>query len=179
MAEIMTKEENIASLIYLVRGQKIMLDSDLAVLYGVTTKRLNEQVKRNNTRFPEDFMFQLTENEYVSLRSQFVTSIEYNKGGRRYMPYAFTEHGTVMLASVLNSEAAVKASIQVVRTFVKLRELLTVNKDLAMKMQELERTTRQKFSEHDGQIKLIFEAIEQLIQQEEKPREQIGFKPGK
>ncbi len=178
MTEIITKEENIASLIYLVRGQKVMIDSDLAALYGVETRVLNQAVKRNNTRFPEDFMFQLSDDEYENLRSQSVISIKYNKS-RRYLPYVFTEHGTVMLASVLNSDAAVKASIHVVRTFVKLREFLTANKDLAVKMHELERKTQEKFSEQDGQIGLIFQAIEQLTQPDQEPREQIGFKSGK
>ncbi|HET6992393.1 MAG TPA: ORF6N domain-containing protein, partial [Bacteroidia bacterium] len=120
------------SMIYLIRGHKVMIDEDLARIYGVTTKRLNEQVKRNLDRFPKDFMFQLTEKEIISLRSQFATSNE-GKGGRRYAPYVFTEHGAVMLASVLNSPVAIKASIQVVKAFVRLREMLIANKELAEK----------------------------------------------
>ena len=122
--------ERIESRILLIRGHKMMLDSDLAELYRVSTKRLNEQVKRNKGRFPADFMFQLTVDETRALRSQFATSNR-GRGGRRYRPFAFTEHGAVMLASVLNSPVAVQASIQVVREFVKLREMLGTHKESA------------------------------------------------
>ena len=160
-------EQTIATKIYYIRNQKVMLDSDLAELYDVETKVLNQAVKRNIHRFPEDFMFQLTEDEYDKiLRSQFVTS----KGGRRYLPFAFTEHGTVMLASVLNSERAVSVSLQIVRIFIKLRQILETNKELAEKIDELE-------NKYDYQFKVVFDAIKQLLIQDEKQeREPIGFK---
>jgi hypothetical protein len=123
--------------IYLIRRQKVMLDSDLAEIYQVTTKRLNEAVKRNPDRFPGDFMFQLTPVESENLRSQIATS---SYGGRRYLPYAFTEHGVAMLSSVLNSERAIRMSILIIRAFVKLRELLATHKDVARKIEKLEAT---------------------------------------
>jgi phage regulator Rha-like protein len=128
----------VESLIHLIRGQKVMLDSDLADLYGVETGHLNRAVKRNLSRFPEDLMFQLSEQEVDSLRCQFGTSNK-GRGGRRYMPYAFTEHGVVMLSSVLNSEQAVQMNLLIVRAFVRMRELLVSNKDLAARVEKLER----------------------------------------
>lgn len=139
--------------IYIFRGQKVMLDSDLSDLYGVETKRLNEQVKRNKERFPEDFMFQLSEDEFEILKSQNATS---SWGGRRTLPYAFTEHGTVMLASVLKSPVAIEASIQIVKAFVKFREILGSQKELAKKIDDLE-------NKYDDQFKQVFEAIRQLM----------------
>jgi hypothetical protein len=167
--------ESVVSRIFLVRGQKIMLDADLAELYGVTTKRLNEQVKRNIDRFPPDFMFQLNTKEYDSLRSQFATSKEQSgRGGRRYMPYVFTEHGAIMAASVLDSERAVQVSIYVVRAFVQLREMLSSNKELARKLNELER----KLTTHDRAITELIEAIRQLMTPPEpKKKRPIGFMP--
>ena len=167
---IQLTEQSIAAKIYYIRGQKVMLDSDLAELYDVETKVLNQAVKRNLHRFPEDFMFQLSENEYVSiLRSQFVTSNI--KGGRRYLPYVFTEHGTVMLASILNSERAIYVSLQIVRIFVKLRQILETNKELAQKIEQLE-------NKYDKQFKMVFDAIRQLLlQKENTERTRIeGFK---
>ncbi len=153
------------SRILLVRGHNVMLDSDLAELYRVSTKRLNEQVRRNHERFPEDFMFQLTSKE--ALRSQSATS-KRGRGGRRYRPYAFTEHGAVMLASVLNSAVAVQASIQVVRAFIRLREILASHKELARKLAELER-------KYDKQFKVVFDAIRELMAPPRKQRKPIGF----
>jgi phage regulator Rha-like protein len=153
--------------IYLVRGQKVMLDSDLAELYGVTTKRLNEQVRRNLGRFPEDFMFQLSEDEFESLRSHFATS-SLKHGGRRYQPYAFTEHGALMVASVLNTLRAVEVSLYVVRAFVNLREMIASHENLARKLDELEKKC-------DGRFQTAFEAIRQLMAIEEKPKRKIGF----
>jgi len=161
--------EQIQQKIYIIRGYMVMIDADLAGLYGVTTKRLNEQVKRNLKRFPSDFMFQLNEKEFEELRSHFATS---RWGGRRHLPYVFTEHGTIMLANVLNSSGAVEASIQVVRAFVKLRELLATNKELAIQLQLLER----KIEKHDQEIHLIFKAIRQLMIPPEKKKGEIGFK---
>ena len=153
-----------------------MIDSDLAVLYGVSTARLNEQVKRNSQRFPGDFMFQLTKKESNHLISQIATS---SWGGRRKLPYVFTEHGAVMLASVLNSEVAVEASIQVVRAFIKLREVLTTHKELALQIEKLERRFGSRLDEHDKEIQTLFEAIRQLMQPPNPPRKRIGFKIGK
>jgi hypothetical protein len=160
----------IESRILLIRGCKVMLDSDLAELYQISTKRLNEQVKRNLQRFPEDFMFQLTPEEAESLRSQIATPNK-RRGGRRYRPHVFTEHGAVMLASVLSSPIAVQASVQVVRAFIRLREVLAAHKDLARKLTELE----QRVETHDEHITTLFDAIRQLMTPPERPRKQIGF----
>src|SRR6266571_7567223 len=137
--------------IYFIRTHKVMLDSDFAELYGVTTKRLNEQVKRNIDRFPTDFIFRLNQEESDRLRSQFATS-KHGRGGRRYQPYVFTEHGALMLASVLNSEKAIQASIQIVRAFVRLRELLATHQELARKLAEMEK-------KYNAEFKAIFEAF--------------------
>ncbi len=162
--------DSIESAIHLIRGQKVMLDSDLAAVYGVTTKRLNEQFKRNLARFPSDFAFQLTNQELRTLRSQFATS---NRGGRRHMPWPFTEHGAIMLATVLNSPVAVEASVRVVRAFVHMRETLAHNKELAVKFAELER----RLDGHDKAIKTLFDAIRELLNPEPPatPRREIGF----
>jgi ORF6N domain len=165
-----TTAKTIEARILLIRGYKVMLDSDLAELYQTSTKRLNEQVRRNRDRFPEDFMFQLTPGETERLRSQFATSNE-GRGGRRYRPYAFTEHGAVMLASVLNSPVAVRASIHVVRAFVRLREIAT-HKELARKLAELEA----RIETNDERITELFEAIHQLMEPPEKPQPGIGFR---
>lgn len=159
----------IESRIFLIRGHKVMLDSDLAELYGVTTKRLNEQVKRNKERFPSDFMFQLTSDEAKRLRSQFATS---KRGGRRYRPYAFTEHGAIMAASVLNSHRAIEVSVYVVRAFVKLREMLRTHKELARRLAELEK----RIEGYDEEIIALFEAIRQLMEPPEKHAKRIGFR---
>ena len=165
----------IESRIFLIRGKRVMLDSDLANLYGVETKRLNEQVNRNRKRFPADFMLQLTKSEMAeiseklsSLRSQIATS---NRGGRRYRPLVFTEQGVAMLSSVLNSERAIEVNIRIMRAFVKLRELMITHKDLAQKIEALER----KYREHDENFKVVFEAIRKLMKDDEKPKRGIGF----
>ena len=162
--------EIIEKKIYIIRNQRVMLDSDLAELYDVTTKRLNEQVRRNIERFPEDFIFQLTDEEYKILRSQIATS-NIIHGGRRYIPYAFTEHGAIMAATILNSPKAVEMSIFVVRAFVKLREIISGNKELALKLNELEN----KYEKHDKDIKAIIDAIRQLMTPPEKTKRKIGF----
>jgi hypothetical protein len=162
----------IESKIYSFRGQRVMLDSDLAELYGVNTKRLNEQVKRNPGRFPSDFMFRLTSEEMEILRSQIATSKK-SRGGRRYPPYVFTEHGAVMLAGVLNSQRAIETSIFVVRAFIRMREILSMHKEFARKLSELER----RITGHDEDIKVLIGAIKQLIQPSVKPKKQIGFRP--
>ena len=156
--------------ILLIRGQKVILDSDLASLYGVPTKRLNEQVKRNRDRFPDDFMFQLSAGEAADLRSHFATSSGH--GGRRYSPNAFTEHGAIMAASVLNTPQAIKVSVYVVRAFVKLREMLSTHKELADELAELER----QLQKHDRQILTLVEAIRNLMTPPPRPpRKPIGF----
>jgi hypothetical protein len=169
----MTSRRKIAQLesaIYLIRGQRVMFDSDLAAIYGVTTKRLNEQVRRNISRFPEDFAFQLTAEELTNLRSQIATSSFH--GGRRYRPWVFTEHGAIMLASVLNSDIAAQASVRVVRAFVRLREMVAANAQLASKLEELER----RLDSHDEAIVDLFAALKQLLEPPEPPkRREIGF----
>lgn len=169
--------------IYFIRAQKVMLDSDLAELYEVTTKVLNQAVKRNASRFPEDFMFTLTQEESESLRSQFVTS-KVGRGGRRYLPNAFTQEGIAMLSSILNSEHAIQMNIVIMRTFVRLRQLIATNEDLAHKIEELERTTGTHLKKHDDQFKAVFEAIKKLIKATaptqptlpDTPKRRIGFK---
>jgi ORF6N domain len=158
--------------IYFIRGQKVMLDSDLAELYRVPTFRLNEQVKRGRSRFPADFMFQLKAGEAKILTSQFAMS-SHNHGGRRTRPYVFTEQGVAMLSSVLNSERAVQVNIAIMRAFVKLREIIATHKELAQKIADLE----SKFEKHDSQIEAVFDAIRQLLTPKPLPgRRQIGFR---
>ncbi len=159
--------ERIERSILLIRGQKVMLDSDLAELYGVTTKRLNEQVRRNISRFPEDFMFQLTESETHLLRSQIATSKK-GRGGRRYLPYVFTEQGVAMLSSVLNSERAIQVNIEIMRAFVRLRRILSSHTDLAQKLENLEK-------KYDAQFKIVFDAIRELMKPPESKKRPIGF----
>ncbi len=159
--------ERIERSILLIRGHKVMLDADLAVLYGVTTKRLNEQVRRNIARFPGDFMFRLTLEEVESLRSQFATSNK-GRGGRRYAPLVFTEQGIAMLSTVLNSERAIQANIEIMRAFVRLRELMATRKDLAKKLEALEK-------KYDAQFKVVFDAIRQLMAPPEPKKRKIGF----
>ena len=164
-------QEIIERKIYLIRGHKVMLSMDLAELYGVPVKRLNEQVKRNIKRFPDDFIFQLNYEEYKILKSQIATSRW--GGARRANPYAFTEQGVAMLSSVLNSERAIQVNIAIMRAFVKLRQVLSTHKELAHKLNELER----KIEKHDVDIQSIFGAIRQLMAPPpEKPRRIIGFK---
>ena len=149
----------------------MILDADLAKLYGVTTRRLNEQIRRNRERFPPDFAFLLNAEEFANLKSHFATSSS-SWGGRRKLPYAFTEHGTIMAANVLNSPVAVRAGIQVVRAFVRLREILAGHKELVGKLDDLER----KYAKHDAQIKRVFEIIKKRIgQPRELPRRPLGF----
>ena len=158
--------------ILLIRGQSIMLDADLARIYGTSTLRLNQAVRRNEGRFPEDFMFQLTQREFEMLKSRLGAS-EARRGGRRFLPFAFTEHGAVMLASVLNSEVAVAASIQIVRAFNRMRRMVAAHRGLAVKLAELER----KSESHDVQIHVLFEAIRGFLAPPPEPPREIGFKP--
>ena len=158
----------LAGRILVIRGQRVVLDSDLALLYEVETKRFNEQIRRNLARFPSDFMFQLTDEEFESLRSQFATS---KRGGRRYLPFVFTERGAIMAASVLNSERAVQMSVYVVRAFVQLRELMVDHKVLADKLDALER----RVSHHDNSLVALIDAIRALTDQPKPVNRPIGF----
>jgi len=174
------KIDNVESAIYLIRGQRVMLDSDLAAIYRVTTRRLNEQLRRNRRRFPRDFAFQLTAEEFTNLKSQIATSSLRSQlgtlsshGGKRKLPWVFTEHGAIMLASVLNSAIAVQASVRVVRAFVRLREMVAANAQLAAKLSELER----RLDSHDEAIVDLFATLKRLLESPpelEKKRE-IGF----
>ena len=164
--------EMIERKIYFIRGKKVMLDRDLAELYRVTVGNLNKAVKRNLGRFPSDFMFRLSPREYDSLRFQFGI-LKLGRGKhRKFLPYAFTEQGVAMLSSVLNSERAVKVNIQIMRTFTKLREVISTHKDLAHKLAELER----RVESHDQHIHSLFEAIRQLMELPEPRKKKIGFK---
>jgi len=165
---IILKPENVARLVLFVRGEKVMLDADLAQLYGVTTGNLNKAVKRNQARFPGDFMFQLTDKETESLI--FQSGRSKGRGGRRHRPYAFTEQGVAMLSSVLNSERAVQVNIAIMRTFVQLRRLMDSNADLARKIESLEKKYDEKFA-------AVFAAIKQLIAPTEPVKKRIGFHP--
>ena len=149
-------EEKIVNKIYFIRGMKVMLDFELSELYETETKQLKRQVRRNIERFPDDFMFELTLEEFSDLRSQFGTS---SWGGSRYTPKAFTEQGVAMLSSVLNSSTAIKVNIQIIRVFTRMKEMLLTNKDILLKLEQLEN----KVSQHDENIQMIFEALKQLI----------------
>ncbi len=166
----------VGSRILILRHQRVILDSDLAELYGVPVKQLNQQVKRNRERFPADFMFRLTAKEDQLLRSQIVISSE-KHGGRRYPPYAFTEHGAIMAATVLNSKQAIEMSVFVVRAFVRMREMLAKNRQLAAKINELDR----RLETHDTAIQDIIDAIKELMVPEGPSKRKIGFQlpPGK
>ena len=165
-------DENILSRIYVIRGEKVMLDRDLAELYGVETRVFKQQVKRNLARFPEDFMFQLTKEEFEDWRSQFVTSNSGDKMGLRYAPLAFTELCVSMLSSVLNSERAIKTNIQIIRLFTKMRKLILSQKHLYDKIVNIEK----RVDIHDGQISGLFELIEKSQEMIPEPRKKIGFK---
>ena len=163
---IIMPDERIVSKIVLIRGKKVIIDRDIAELYKTETKQLKRAVSRNITRFPNDFMFQLNKQETKILRCQIGTS---SWGGTRYSPMVFTEQGVAMLSSVLNSERAIRVNIQIIRTFIKLRELLATNKKLKQKIESMEK-------KYDKQLKLIFEAMRQLLTEKEKPKKEIGFK---
>jgi hypothetical protein len=162
-------DEIVMNKIYFIRNQKVMLDDDLSELYGVETKRLNEQVKRNIDRFPQDFMFQLSDDEFENLKSQIATS---SWGGRRKLPFAFTEHGVLMLSSVLNSKQAIQVNIQIMRIYTKIREMLLAHKDVFIKVEQVEK----KLLKQDEKIELLFTYLSKFIEKDETPREPIGFK---
>ena len=167
MSAIAPKPENLAKLVFLIRGEKVLLDADLADLYGVATKVLNQAVKRNLDRFPEDFMFQLTPEEWGNMRSQFVTS---SRRKLSAVPYAFTEQGVAMLSSVLRSQRAVEVNIAIMRTFVQLRRLMDSNRDLRLRIEAME-------TRYDEQFSQVFDAIKQLIAEDKtrKAKPPIGF----
>ena len=170
----MIPDEIVMQKIYMIRGRNVMLDQDLAELYDVKTKRLNEQVKRNISRFPDDFLFQLNKEEFNDLKSQFATS---SWGGRRTPPLAFTDYGVLMLSSVLKSDRAIKVNIQIIRIFAKMRKMLLDHKDVVLQLERMQN----KLAEHDNNILLIFEYIKQLEQEkqyniEQQDREKIGYK---
>ena len=164
--------EVIENRILFIRGMKVMLDSSLAQLFEVPTKSLNLAVKRNLARFPEDFMFRLTRKEVDLLRFQIETSKQ-SRGGRRYFPFVFTQEGVAMLSGILNSLRAIAVNIEIMRAFVRLRQILATHKDLALKIEKLE----QKFKEHDEKFMVVFDAIRQLMHEEEKPKPPMGFHP--
>ena len=166
-------QDVIANKILLIRGRKVLLDKDLAELYGVKPIRLREQVKRNIKRFPEDFMFKLTKEETDLLVSQFAIPSKKHLGG--YLPYVFTEQGVAMLSSVLNSERAIMVNIQIMRAFTKLREMLNGHADLRKKIENMERKMAKKFKNHDEQFKIIFDAIKLLLEPPKKSDKKIGF----
>ena len=169
--EILIPDDIISSKIYLIRNQKVMLDKDLSELYAVETKQLKRQVRRNLERFPEDFMFELSQQEFDNLRSQFGTS---SWGGSRYIPMAFTEQGVAMLSSVLNSPTAIKVNIQIIRVFTKIREMLTDTLSMKLELEEI----KKKLSNHTQNIELVFNYLDELIDKKEKtePRKKIGYK---
>lgn len=165
---------NIEDAILTIKGQRVILDQDLARLYGISTKRLNEQVKRNRERFPEDFMFQLEVQEVASLRSQVATS-NASKGGRRYLPHVFTEHGAVMAANVLSSKVAIHASILLVRTFIRMRTMLAEHGELKRRLQDIEKRLAQGFAQHEQELQEIRFLIAQLEKPIEQKKRSIGF----
>lgn len=170
-------ENKIINKIYFIRGYKVMLDFDLSELYLVETKQLKRQVRRNIERFPEDFMFEVTKEEYENLRSQIGTS---RWGGIRYLPMAFTEQGVAMLSSVLNSKMAIEVNIQIIRVFSKIREMLLTHKDILLKLEQVEKKLMRqngKMKKYEEDIQVIFKALKQLINPPQPPRERIGFKP--
>ncbi len=171
VTSIAIAEETIISKIYMIRGQKVMIDRDLGELYGVETKVLKQAVRRNMNRFPPDFMFEMDKKELENWRSHFVTSKE-DKQGLRYAPFCFTEQGVTMLSCVLNSERAIAVNIQVIRVFTRMREILLTNKDILLKLEQIER----KIDGHDEDIQLIFKYLKQLLNPPQEPRPRIGFR---
>jgi hypothetical protein len=174
LTEVTVAVEAVARRIQVVRGLRVLFDADLAALYGVPTKRFNEAVKRHAAKFPPEFMFQLTEAEFSGLRSHFATS-NAGRGGRRHLPHAFTEHGALMAATILNSPRAVEVSVYVIRAFVQLRDLLAGNKELAHRLGELELRIEARLADQDAAITDILAAIKQLINPPDPPRRPIGF----
>lgn len=172
--QLMISDEAVINKIYLIRDQNVMLDSDLVELYGVQTFRLNEQVKRNIDQFPDDFMFQLTTEEWDSLTSQIAIAKK-GRGGRRTQPYVFTEHGVLMLSSGLNSEQAIQVNIQIMRIYTKIREMLLAHKDVFLRVEQVEK----QMIKQDQKIELLFDYLSKFIEKEDKPRLKVGYEIGK
>jgi predicted XRE-type DNA-binding protein len=172
--EINIPDKIITNKIYFIRNQKVMLDKDLAELYGVETKRLKEAVRRNISRFPKDFMFEMTKNEFQNWRTQFATSNSSDKMGLRYTPFVFTEQGVAMLSSVLNSPRAIAVNIKIIRVFTKIREMFTDNLNIKLEIEDI----KKKLSSHNKNIELVFNYLDELIEKKEnpKPRTKIGYK---
>ena len=170
---LIISEETISNKIYFIRNQKVMLDRDLAELYGIETKRLKEQVKRNISRFPDDFMFELSKEEFANWRSQIATSNS-DKMGLRYAPMAFTEHGVLMLSSVLNSDKAIQTNIQIMRIFTKVRQMLLETTEIRLDIAQIQK----KLENHDKNIELVFSYLDEMTEKENitKPRTKIGYK---
>ncbi|MFI5185443.1 MAG: ORF6N domain-containing protein [Chitinophagales bacterium] len=164
-------EEKIINKIYIIRGQKVMLDRDLAEMYGIETKVLKQAVKRNLERFPKDFMFEMSKKEFENWRSQFVTSNSSDIMGLRYAPFCFTEQGVAMLSSILNSPVAIQVNIQIIRVFTKMKEILLTNKDILLKLEKMEKDVK----ENKKDIAVIFEALKQLLNPPQSKRRMIGF----
>jgi len=173
--ELMVQDDLVMSQIYFIRGQKVMLDRDLAKLYGVETKQLKRQVNRNIERFPEDFMFELSNTEFENWRSQFGTSNLADKMGLRYSPYAFTEQGIAMLSSVLNSKQAIAVNIQIIRIFTRIRQMLMDNTELRLEIEKI----KKKLDNHGKNMEIVFQYLDELIQKKSEsiPRKRIGYKP--
>lgn len=173
-ANVQLPDELIYRKIVVIRNQKVMLDSDLAELYQVDTKRLNEQIRRNPERFPPDFMFQLTQREWNSLKLQWGDAGVRDHGGRRKLPYAFTEHGVLMLSSVLNSNRAIAVNIQIMWVYIQIKEMLQTNQDLIARMAEME----ERMEGQDEHILRVFQYVQQLVEDEESvPRKKVGYRP--
>jgi hypothetical protein len=168
--KLLIPEEVIMNKIYVIRGQKVMLDRDLSELYGVETKRLKEAVRRNMDRFPEDFMFEMNDKEFQNWRTQFATS-KSDSIGLRYAPFCFTEQGVTMLSCVLNSKIAIEVNIRIIRVFTKMREMLLTNKEILLMLNQLEK----KITNHDQEIEIIFDALKKLINKPEKQRKKVGY----
>jgi hypothetical protein len=171
--EVTIPDEIVVSKIFLIRDHKVMLDRDLAELYGVKTKRLKEQVRRNIERFPEDFMFELTQEEHEILRSQ-IAALKRGEHSK-YPPFAFTEHGVLMLSSVLNSKRAIEVNIRIMRVYTRLKEMLLTNKDILLKVEQMEK----RMGKQDDKIQAVFDYLKQFIQEQEKPMVEVGFKRSK
>jgi len=169
---LLIPDELVMNKIYIIRGKKVMIDTDLAELYSVATKRLKEAVRRNIVRFPEDFMFELTQSECDSLRTQFATLKTGRGQHTKFRPFAFTEQGVSMLSGVLNSETAIRVHIQIIRVFAKMRELLLTHKDILLQLEKIEK----KLSGHGEDIQLIFQYLKQLLNPQQPPRRKIGFR---
>ena len=176
---LVVADEVIMNKIYMIRGQRVMIDRDLAQLYGVETKQLKRQVRRNIDRFPEDFMFVMSKKEFENWRSQFGTSNSADKMGLRYSPYVFTEQGVVMLSSVLNSQTAIEVNIRIIRVFSKMREMLLTHKDILLKLEQIERKMMKqdgRMKKNEDDIQMIFEALKELLNPPQELRRRIGFR---